>query len=377
MRRRDRRIAFLVPSLGEREGQGSVDLALLRQVADAGYEVTVYAGNAAEVAEELEGVRVKRIPRLPAWQFGNLMLSLLTTTPRLRRWRYRLVHADPAVAFRRADVMVCHTVSGVWRTLPEEVWREPGVRGRHADAATRFKAWLERRQLRKARLVLVASRRTQLDLIERGVRPERIRYLPFGVDPERFRPPTKAEREAARAVLGISEAAFTILTVGPHGPRKGLPLVLDAMGMSQTHEVLLAPGDRRGDAWVEEAEERGLPMIAPGKLDDVRIAYWASDLLVHPSRYDAFGMAVLEAMACGLPVVVSRDAGAHEIVRDAGIVLTEHSSEALRGAIDVLRRDPSRRARMGRRGREIALHRTWDEAGQVLLQSYEEVAENI
>lgn len=371
------RIAMLVPSLGTREGQGSVNLALLEQVARSGLEVNVFAGNAASTATSLPGVSVRKIPRLPVWQFGNLLLSLLTTTPRrLRGWKRRIIHADPAVALRRADVMVCHTVSGVWRTLPEEVWREPGLRGRHADAATRFKAWLERRQLRRASIVLVASHRTERDLVERGVRPERIRQLPFGIDSEWFRPPTKAERAAAREVLGISPAAFVLLTVGPHGPRKGLPLLLDAMGQAESHEILLAPGDRRGDAWVAEAAARQITMIAPGKLEDIRVAYWAADLLVHPSRYDAFGMAVLEGMACGLPVIVSIEAGAHEIVREAGFILVERSAEALRAAIDSLRQDPGRRARMGSRGRAIALTRTWDKAGHILLQSYEEAAEN-
>lgn len=366
---------MLVPSIGEQEGQGGVDRALLEQLIARGAEVTVFAGGGLDDVGGLDA-EVRRIPRLPVWQFGNLLLSLLTTTPRVRRRRYTIVHADPGVAFRHADVMVCHTVSDVWRNLPDEIWREPGLRGRHHDAATRFKAWLEIRQLRRASIVLVASRRTQLDLEERGVRPERIRYLPFAVDTEMFRPPMRVEREAAREVLGINPKAFVVVLVGPHGPRKGLPVALDAIASGPGDETLLAPGDHRGGAWVDQAAAREIRMVAPGKLNEVRHAYWAADLLVHPSHYDAFGLSVLEAMACGLPVIVSREAGVHEIVRDAGFVLSSSSAEALRAAIDAMRRDPERREAMGRRGREIALGRTWDEAGEVLLKAYEEAAEN-
>jgi glycosyltransferase involved in cell wall biosynthesis len=369
------RVCMLVPSLGQLEGQGGVDRALLEQLLKNKQSVTVFSGGGVEGIEKLD-VDLRRIPRLPAWQLGNLLVSLLTTTPRVRKRRYRIIHADPGVALRRAHVMVCHTVSAVWRELPDEVWREPGLRGRHNDAATRFKAWLEIRQLRKAKVVLVASRRTQLDLEARGVVSDRISLIPFAVDSEHFRPPTRAEKEAAREVLGINAKAFVVAIIGPHGPRKGLPVAISAVAQGPGDETLLAPGDRRGDSWVAEAEAQGVRFVAPGKMSEVRHAYWAADVLVHPSRYDAFGMSVLEAMSCGLPVIVSREAGVHEIVRDAGFVLTEHSAEALRAAIDALRRSPERRAAMGRRGREIALVRTWDEAGEILLQAYATAAEN-
>lgn len=371
---RDLRVCMLVPSLGSREGQGAVNRALLESLVARGVGVTVFAGHGRDDLDHLDA-DIRGIPRLPAWQLGNQLLSLLTTTLRVRRRRYDVIHADPGVALRRADVMLCHTVSGVWRQLPDEIWREPGLRGRHNDAATRFKAWLEIRQLRKARKVLVASGRTAEDLIERGVRPERIDILPFAVDNERFRPPSRQEREAAREVLGIGKGAFVVLIVGPHGPRKGLPSALDALAGGDHTEVLLAPGDLRGGAWVDEAEARGVRLIAPGKLDEIKHAYWAADVLIHPSRYDAFGLTVLEAMATGLPVIVSREAGVHEIVRDAGFVLTEPGSRALRLALDVLKTDPERRERMGRRGREISLARNWDISGEILLQAYRAAAE--
>lgn len=364
------RIAFVVPSLGLAEGQGSADLELLRRVARAGHTIDVFAANAPPLVRSLAGVTLHRTPRLPAWQLGNQLLSLGATSARMRRARYDLVHADAGVTLRRADVLVVHTVTDRWLRLPDDVWREPGVRGAHEAAATRFKARLEIAQARAARAVVANSAMTARDLAERGVDPARISVVPFGVDSERWRPPGSQERADARARFGLDPGAFVTLFVGAHGPRKGFPEALAALERAAPGETMLVMGEHRGGRWAAEARAKRLPVIMPGKTPEMLPAYWAADVLVYPSRYDAFGMAVLEAMACGLPVIVSPDAGSHELVADAGIVLDDLEPGSIRDAIDRLRVDPDGRARMAARARRIARSRTWDESGATLLNLY-------
>jgi glycosyltransferase involved in cell wall biosynthesis len=147
-----------------------------------------------------------------------------------------------------------------------------------------------------------------------------------------------------------------------------LPEALDAIEGIQGR--FLVVGEHRGGRWAAYAREKGLPVVMPGKLRDVLPAYWAADVLVYPSRYDAFGMAVLEAMACGLPVIVSDAAGSHEIVGDAGIVLNSLEPASIRDAIEGVREDSSHAGQMGRRARAIAETRTWDESGAMLLNLY-------
>ncbi|MFN2613913.1 MAG: glycosyltransferase family 4 protein, partial [Actinomycetota bacterium] len=164
---------------------------------------------------------------------------------------------------------------------------------------------------------------------------------------------------------------FVICLVGAHGPRKGLPLALDVA--ERTHSHLLVAGEHRGGRYADEARARGIKATMPGKLADVRRAYWAADVLVYPSRYDAFGMAVLEAMACGLPVLVSEDAGSAEIVADAGRVLGATDTGGWVKALERFRDDPLGRAVIGSRAREIARTRDWDEAGHIVLAAYREL----
>lgn len=363
------RIAFCVPSLGLQEGQGRANLELLRRVAAAGHQVDVFTSLAPADARALPGVRIRRIPRLPAWQLGNLLIMLAWTTVTLRRRRYDIIHADAGMLARRVDSIMCHTISARWFDLPRAVWHEPGLRGAHATLASRFKAWLEVRQYRRARIVFANSDATARDLAARGVDPAAITVVPFGVDAARYRPPQPAEHEAARIALGVAHDAFAVCFVGPHGPRKGLPVLIDALRGTDVH--LIAAGDHRGAGTLAHAATAGVVISAPGKLEDVRTAYWAADVFVYPTRYDAFGMAVLEAMACGLPVIVSPEAGAAGLAAEgAGVVLPEVSTDAIREAVADLRADPARREALARAARTVAEGRDWDIAGQTLLVAY-------
>lgn len=348
------RIAFVVPSIGRLEGQGNVDRELLIRVVAAGHHVDLYAG----IAEPIPGVRVRRIPRLPAWQLGNQLIALVWTTVAMVGRRYDIVHADAGVTLRRADVMVCHTVTDRWRAIPDAT-AEGGLRGLNASIATRFKAWLEVRQYRRAGHVFANSEQTEADLRARGI--ERVSVMPFGVDADHFRPPTADERATARASFGVDDDRFVIATVGALGPRKGSSLLLSIV---RPDERLIIAGDRRGIS----IEQVGV--TAPGKLSDVRRAYWAADAFAYPSRYDAFGMAILEAMACGLPVVASDQAGASPIVADAGFVIDPLDGAAWRRALDDLASDRGRRMTFGVRARQIASARDWDKAGAMLTDRY-------
>jgi glycosyltransferase involved in cell wall biosynthesis len=104
--------------------------------------------------------------------------------------------------------------------------------------------------------------------------------------------------------------------------------------------------------------------------------YAKADLLVLPSRMESFGLVLVEAMACGLPVVATRVGGIPEVVEDGvtGLLVPPNDPEALAEGINSLLEDPDRMKAMGARGRERAKeHFTWDTVAKRLVSLYTEV----
>lgn len=364
------RIAWIVPSLGPTEGQGNVNFELLSRVVGAGHDVEIVSSLIPERVRSLKVV-VHEVARSRI-QLVNQRLMIAAAGRLLRPGSYDLVHADGPVTTAPVDVAVCHMPHAAWKKLPAGARREPGMRGLLSALALSMNVRLERRVYARAARVLVASDLAAGVLQDSGVDRARIVKLPFGVDAARFRPPTGDERRAARRAFGVDHADFCVLFVGAQGPRKGLPALVAAM---DPRDVLLAVGDRRAGAGELLARRRNLKARFSSKLDDVRPAYWAADVLVAPSRFDAFGLSVLEAMSCGTPVVTSRASGAAAIVGEGGVVIEDPTDvEAIAHAITGLRADALLRARAGATGRAIAQTRSWDAAAETLLKVYDEVA---
>jgi glycosyltransferase involved in cell wall biosynthesis len=196
----------------------------------------------------------------------------------------------------------------------------------------------ERRALRSARVVIANSRRTARDLIERvGVSADRIRVVYYGIDADEFRPGTVAERSQTRADLGWPTERPVVLFIGALGDkRKGFDTLFAAWQrlsrISRFDPLLVVIG--RGamlTEWQRRAIDEGLAgsMTFLGFRDDVPRLVRAADLLVAPTRYEAYGLGVHEALCCGLPAVVSSDAGVAERYPDGLLdLLLPHADDA-------------------------------------------------
>ncbi len=201
--------------------------------------------------------------------------------------------------------------------------RNGALRG--AVARWRHRAFLkaEHDAVQAASYVIANSERTRRDAIELlGVAPGDAHTVYYGTDAQRFRPPTEEERDSARAALGWNDDAPGIVFVGALGDRrKGFDSLFDAwrsLARRSSWDARLAVVGAGAEEplWRERVRRSGLDARVQflGFQSDVRPALWACDAIVAPSRYEAYGLAVHEAICCGLAPVVSRDAGIAELI---------------------------------------------------------------
>jgi len=217
---------------------------------------------------------------------------------------------------------------------------------------------------RRLRRVIAVSHGTARELHEFYGVPERlIAVVPNGVDHAVFRPaPDAAARRAVRTALGLEDGAFVVLFCGGDWERKGLRDAIDAV--AEVPDALLCVVGRGDEAAMRaHAAQRGAAARVRfvGKTTTPERWYAAADVLVHPSRYEAFSLVILEAAASGLPIVAHAINGTEELV-ESGVngILTEFGGEALREALVALRDDDARRAAMSAAALERSRRYAWD-----------------
>lgn len=209
-----------------------------------------------------------------------------------------------------------------------------------------------------------------------AVPPEKIAVVPLGVESEFFSPADRAARRAeARWRYGFAPDDFVCVHVGGAYRLKGLSTLLEALRRLPDPRLKVLAVSTPCGADLAAAQARGLAgrVIFTGFVPDIRDAYAAGDLFIHPTLYDSFSLATLEAMACGLPGVISRCAGVSDLLTDGveGILIERPTDPAEVGrAIDALQGDAELQRDMGRRARATAERYSWGLVARRTLEVY-------
>ncbi|NWG20444.1 MAG: glycosyltransferase [Chloroflexi bacterium] len=263
------------------------------------------------------------------------------------------------------------------------------------ERETERRVTIEGRIMREADAIVAATPLDRAQMVwHYGASPDAIHVVPAGVDLRRFQPRDAA---AARSALGLPPQPHRmVLLVGRIEPLKGIDALIEASALLlERHPewrgaltALVVGGGGEGERGRWNAEQRRLDDLrhALGIADTVRFAgaqpqerlplyYAAADVVTMPSHYESFGMAALEGLACGRPVVATSAGGPAFIVEDnvSGLLTPPADPPVLAAHLERLLLDDETRITMGAAARERARRFGWEHVACDILATYRNV----
>ena len=287
-----------------------------------------------------------------------------------RRHRLDLIHAPVNVTplvTGAPRVVTIHDIA--FHLYPEQY---PGAKQRYLRLMTRL-------SVQRATRVIAVSEATRQDVIRYyGAKPSQVVTVPNGV-PADYHPLPPDEVAEFRAREGLPERF--ILFVGTLQPRKNLETLLRAYAQVADdigwELVVVGATGWAYDPIFETARSLGLAErvrfagYVPG--EDLPRWYNAAGMFVYPSLYEGFGLPLLEAMACGTPVIAANTSSLPEVVGDAGLLVDPRDADELAGAIRRLAESASLREDLSARGRQRAAAYSWRRTAEETLAVYRDV----
>ncbi len=383
------RLAVVSPFVDKRHGTERRVAEWISQLA-ATYDIHIYSQNVQDL--DLTRVTWHRIPKLPGPHLVNY-LWWFVANHMWRAWdsRFRNLRPDliysPGINCLDADVMSVHIV---FAQYVESVRAGLSLR-RHSIASWppiihrklyyRLLMALERHLYTPPDLPLILiAKRTAASLEQFYRRREHLPVVYLGLDHEIFNPARRAQlREKARKELGFPPDRFALLIVGNDARNKGLPVILRALGLLRDLPIDLIVVSREDSTpYLESARAVGLDgrvRFCPQR-NDIEFYYAAADAYVGPSLEDTFAQPPAEAMACGMPVIVSANNGACEIIthgRDGLVLADPADADSLAEMIQQLYNDAAQCKRLGEQAAETARQFTWERNGRELTTIFQEI----
>ena len=250
-----------------------------------------------------------------------------------------------------------------------------------------------RDHLPKAQMLIAISDSVAEEYRAIGVPESRIRHVPNGVDLARFDGPLDAD--AVRRAHGLDPDSFVFLSVGRNHPKKNYAALIEATARlaaetDRRFQLLIVGGGVRDLAAQVERHgvaERvrlcdqiggpdaagGVPLLPSGELVAL---YRSADAFVFPSLLETFGIAIVEAMAAGLPVIVGDSPGCRDVVRRGrdGLMVPARDPAALASAMQALMDDPGMRRAYAEKAAVRAPDFSWDQVIDAYTALYDELS---
>ncbi|MEO0683983.1 MAG: glycosyltransferase family 4 protein [Cyanobacteria bacterium J06649_11] len=379
------KLCIITHSLIKGDGQGRVNYEVACEAIRRDHHVTVLA---SQISPELEKhPSINWVPisvKVPTELIRNMVFAYKSTNW-LRKHRNQLdvVKVNGAITWAKSDANAVHFVHSSWlkfSTLEatnstQKTSLNPYIYfyNFYQWLYTKLNAGWEKQAFDNAKIVVAVSDKVAEDLREIGVPQQVIRVISNGVDTEEFSPGKDCSRQTWNLPDGVPLAMFA---GDIRLPRKNLDTVLKALlEVPDLHLAVVGVTD--GSPYPQLTKSLGLSdrVHFLGFRRDVPSLMKVVDFFVFPSRYEPFGLVIIEAMATGIPVITANCAGAAPLITpEAGIVLSDPNDiKTLALGMQKLSNNPDLITKMGRAAREIALQNTWKEMAQKYVDLFEEM----
>lgn len=374
---RNYRVAVVVPKYGLVGGGEQFARELTERVAmDRRYDVHVFANRWIPQSDR---ITFHKVPIIAFPKFLTTISFAWFANRKIDKMHFDIIHTHDRIF--RAHIFTMHGV-------PHPFWVKKVRRKRMSlfDFAT---SWVERKLIEngQCRMFLPVSILAEKKFLEEfHVDPAQVHVVHPGVNLDTFLKPDRNRcRQEIRKRFNIDESDTVILFVSMNFELKGLDNLLAAMAMAKSEQpshklkiLVIGKGNQRKYGRLAESLGIGGDVIFGGVWEqDIEQVYLAADIFAMLSRFDTFGMAVLEAMSASLPVIITENVGAKDLVEDGvnGFIVDRDDIHAISSKIGFLL-GAENREKMGRKAYLVAAQNTWDRAAERLLDIYQRVAGN-
>lgn len=244
--------------------------------------------------------------------------------------------------------------------------------------------WVQSILVKRMKAIITDSEHSKSDIIELlSIPPEKINVIPLGVDKE-FKPTAIQKIKSVQKTYSLPEKY--LLYVGDVNPNKNLPILLRVTAKLKIHLVIVSRAFEK-DSLPEIINLRQmildlgishlvkvLPSVQMDPADDLVAIYSGALVYVQPSLYEGFGLPVLEAMACGIPVVSSNASSLPEVVGGAGLLVKPMEADLAEG-ISKLISDESLKRKLIQKGLARAKKFDWEKTAALTLEVYEKAVQ--
>jgi glycosyltransferase involved in cell wall biosynthesis len=346
------------------------------QEVDRHNEYVLYAGASLPPPVEAANFRVRFLPVHPRGRLRNHAFTAFALPLLAARHRLDVLHIPNTMPLLFGLQPAVATIFDLAEfALPQRVYQK----GRHG-----YRRLANRLAARHADAVIATSESTKSDLIRYlGTEPAKIHVIYPGIDHDHFRPQTidSAERVRLSRTYGLPERY--VFYAGKIQPRKNLVRVLRAFHrVRSTHADLHLVMTGAG-GWMDQDVARAIEELHLGRAvhftghvsDDLPALYALAEMLIFPSLYEGFGFPVVEAMACGTPVVTSATSSLAEVAGDAALCVEPTSVEEIAAAMDSLLCDAALREALRQQGLARARRFSWQRCAAETLACYLATAE--